>query len=106
MSGIWPSFPMDATSLRARHSKALSTAGVLSSTALLVNSAHLLSGTRSMAPCSKSLLGDAAMHKFGVWAPEVQKMSLKWRDQVLPMNGPNKRGWWTLEVPEAKCGDR
>ncbi|HTV08911.1 MAG TPA: malto-oligosyltrehalose trehalohydrolase [Candidatus Aquilonibacter sp.] len=46
------------------------------------------------------------MHKFGVWAPRVQKMSLKWRDQVLPMNGPNKRGWWTLVVPEAECGDR
>lgn len=46
------------------------------------------------------------MHKFGVWAPHARKMSLKWRDQVLPMNGPNKRGWWTLEVPEAECGDR
>ena len=45
------------------------------------------------------------MHKFGVWAPKAQKMSLKWRDQVLLMNGPNKRGWWTLEVPEAGCGD-
>ena len=46
------------------------------------------------------------MHKFGVWAPKAQKMSLKWRDQVLPMNGPNSRGWWTLEVQEASCGDR
>ena len=41
------------------------------------------------------------MHKFGVWAPKAQKMSLKWRDQILPMDGPNRRGWWTLEVPEA-----
>jgi maltooligosyltrehalose trehalohydrolase len=32
-------------------------------------------------------------------------MSLKFNEQVLPMNGPNKRGWWTLEVPEAGCGD-
>ena len=47
-----------------------------------------------------------AMHKFGIWAPEARKMSLKWRDQTLPMNAPNKRGWWTLEVPEAGCGDR
>jgi maltooligosyltrehalose trehalohydrolase len=33
-------------------------------------------------------------------------MSLQWRDQVLPMDGPNKRGWWTLNVPEAECGDK
>jgi maltooligosyltrehalose trehalohydrolase len=46
------------------------------------------------------------MHKFGVWAPNAQKMSLKWRDQVLPMNGPNERGWWNLPVEEATCGDR
>jgi maltooligosyltrehalose trehalohydrolase len=46
------------------------------------------------------------MHKFGVWAPQAQKMSLRWRDQILPMNGPNKRGWWTLEVHEAGCGDK
>ena len=45
------------------------------------------------------------MHKFGVWAPNAQKIALQWRDQTLPMNGPNKRGWWTLEVPEAGCGD-
>jgi maltooligosyltrehalose trehalohydrolase len=46
------------------------------------------------------------MHRFGVWAPKAQKMSLKWRDQVLKMDGPNERGWWTLEVEEAGCGDR
>ena len=46
------------------------------------------------------------MHKFGVWAPKVRKMSLKWRQQILPMNGPNERGWWTLAVPEASCGDK
>ncbi len=45
------------------------------------------------------------MHKFGLWAPSAQKISLAWRGQVLPMNSPNKRGWWTLEVPEAGCGD-
>ena len=46
------------------------------------------------------------MHKFGIWAPQAQKMSLVWREQKLAMNAPNKRGWWTLEVPEASCGDR
>jgi len=33
-------------------------------------------------------------------------MFLKWRDQILSMDGPNERGWWTLEVEAAECGDR
>lgn len=45
------------------------------------------------------------MHKFGVWAPKAKTMSLKYKDQILPMEGPNKRGWWTLPVEEAGCGD-
>ncbi len=46
------------------------------------------------------------MYKFGVWAPQSERVSLQWSDHILPMNGPNKRGWWTLEVPEAEYGDR
>ncbi len=46
------------------------------------------------------------MHKFGVWAPRAQKMSLKLVDRIATMKGPNKRGWWTLEVDDAGCGDR
>ena len=46
------------------------------------------------------------MHKFGIWAPRAKTMSVKWRDQVLPMKGPNKRGWWTLVVEDACCGDQ
>jgi maltooligosyltrehalose trehalohydrolase len=45
------------------------------------------------------------MHRFGVWAPRAKKMSVKWHDEVLAMKGPNKRGWWTLQVDEANCGD-
>jgi len=45
------------------------------------------------------------MHRFGVWAPRAKKMTLQWRDQLLSMDGPNKRGWWMLEVPEAQWGD-
>jgi len=44
------------------------------------------------------------MHKFGIWAPRAKKMSVKVNDQVLPMEGPNKRGWWMLEVETAACG--
>ncbi len=46
------------------------------------------------------------MHTFGIWAPKAEKMSLLWRDQPHAMKGPNKRGWWTLEVPGATCGNR
>lgn len=45
------------------------------------------------------------MYTFGVWAPKAKMMSLKWRGIVLPMREPNKRGWWTLPVEEAGCGD-
>jgi maltooligosyltrehalose trehalohydrolase len=54
----------------------------------------------------EDLLREKAMHKFGVWAPKAKKMCLKWQDQVLAMAGPNVRGWWTLEVADATCGDR
>ena len=30
------------------------------------------------------------MHKFGVWAPKAQKMSLKWRDQTLAHGWPEQ----------------
>ena len=46
------------------------------------------------------------MHKFGIWAPKAKKISLKWRNQILPMEGPNQRGWWLLQVEDAGCGDR
>lgn len=45
------------------------------------------------------------MHTFGVWAPKAKTMSLKWRGGALLMGGPNKRGWWTLDVEEARGGD-
>ena len=44
------------------------------------------------------------MHQFGVWAPKAQRMTLKFGDRDLPMNGPDNRGWWRLDVPEAECG--
>jgi maltooligosyltrehalose trehalohydrolase len=45
------------------------------------------------------------MHRFGVWAPKARKMSVKHGGSVMPMTGPNRRGWWTLEVAEATCAD-
>ena len=44
------------------------------------------------------------MHKFGVWAPRAKRMSVKTGGQVLPMEGPNRRGWWMLGVENAGCG--
>lgn len=45
------------------------------------------------------------MHRFGIWAPKARQISLSWKDETLKMSGPNRRGWWTLDVPEAACGD-
>ncbi len=45
------------------------------------------------------------MHRFKVWGPLADKMSVKVGDQVLPMNGPNRQGWWSLPVESAKFGD-
>ncbi|MDE1156126.1 MAG: malto-oligosyltrehalose trehalohydrolase [Acidobacteriaceae bacterium] len=44
------------------------------------------------------------MHTFGVWAPQAKKMQVKLGDRVLPLEGPNKRGWWTLDS-DCNCGD-
>jgi maltooligosyltrehalose trehalohydrolase len=46
------------------------------------------------------------MHRFGVWAPRAQKMSLKLGDEVMPTQGPNLRGWWMLDVEDCSCGNR
>ena len=46
------------------------------------------------------------MHRFGIWAPRVKTMTLKMGDQVMPMQGPSRRGWWTLEADEAQCGSK
>src|SRR6201996_921443 len=45
------------------------------------------------------------MHKFGIWAPRAEKACVRWKEQTLSLNGPNRRGWWTLEVPEAGSTD-
>ena len=45
------------------------------------------------------------MHKFGVWAPRAEKMMLKLGDGLLALDGPNKRGWWSLEVAKTGCGE-
>lgn len=38
------------------------------------------------------------MHTFEVWAPRASRMALKLKDSVLPMQGPDQRGWWRLNV--------
>jgi maltooligosyltrehalose trehalohydrolase len=43
------------------------------------------------------------MYRFGVWAPNAKKMSLKLRDRIVEMQGPSMRGWWTLEDEESDC---
>jgi len=44
------------------------------------------------------------MHRFRVWAPNAQTMKLKLANALLAMTGPDKMGWWQLEVADAVPG--
>ena len=44
------------------------------------------------------------MHSFRAWAPVPKKVELQIHGQRYPMT-PDRNGWWTVEVPEAKAGD-
>jgi maltooligosyltrehalose trehalohydrolase len=44
------------------------------------------------------------MHEFAIWAPAAKAMSVKVRDSLLPMQGPDEQGWWRLPVNEAAAG--
>ncbi|HSU19758.1 MAG TPA: malto-oligosyltrehalose trehalohydrolase [Acidobacteriaceae bacterium] len=42
------------------------------------------------------------MHEFRLWAPRVEKLQVVLNDRErLPMNGPDKKGWWSLCVEQA-----
>lgn len=44
------------------------------------------------------------MHQFIVWAPKPKKVSIKVDGNVMPMTGPDKRGYWNCRVEEACAG--
>jgi maltooligosyltrehalose trehalohydrolase len=44
------------------------------------------------------------MHSFTVWAPKAEKVAVKIEDRVYPMQGPNDRGYWTVNIEEAGPG--
>ena len=44
------------------------------------------------------------MHQFSVWAPKAKKMAVKIGAAVYPMEGPNDRGWWRVDVENAGAG--
>ncbi|HUZ93715.1 MAG TPA: malto-oligosyltrehalose trehalohydrolase [Edaphobacter sp.] len=41
------------------------------------------------------------MHRFTVWAPNANKMSVKIGDAWHPMSGPDEAGWWNASVESA-----
>jgi len=45
-----------------------------------------------------------AMHKFTVWAPDLNKMAVKIGDALYPMSGPDQSGWWSASVDAADNG--
>src|ERR1035437_1127493 len=44
------------------------------------------------------------MHRFEIWAPLAAKMAIEVNGAALPMHGPDKQGWWRLDVNEAGAG--
>lgn len=45
------------------------------------------------------------MHRFEIWAPFAGRMSVSINGAALPMNGPDERGRWWLEVSDSGPGD-
>lgn len=46
------------------------------------------------------------MHRFAVWAPKRTRVAVSVDGEVLPLQGPDERGWWTLDHPTAAHGSR
>jgi maltooligosyltrehalose trehalohydrolase len=44
------------------------------------------------------------MHRFEIWAPFAKRMAVCVNGARYPMEGPDPRGWWQLEVGEAGTG--
>ena len=44
------------------------------------------------------------MHEFTLWAPDASTLSVKIGDALYPMSGPDKRGWWRVQVDAAGPG--
>ena len=45
------------------------------------------------------------MHRFVVWAPDTKKVVVKVNSNDFPMDGPDDRGWWRIDVGNAAPGD-
>jgi len=44
------------------------------------------------------------MHRFAVWGPLAERLSLSVAGKVLEMEGPDDRGWWQRDVNDAGHG--
>jgi maltooligosyltrehalose trehalohydrolase len=45
------------------------------------------------------------MHTFEIWAPKVKKIAVQVKGKALPLQGPDRKGWWKLSVEDACPGD-
>src|SRR5580698_5301676 len=60
------------------------------------------SDTLEVVPCCAISAGSGVtMHRFEVWAPLPNKLTLQVNNAVLPMREPDELGWWHLDVAEA-----
>jgi len=44
------------------------------------------------------------MHRFEIWAPKASTLAVRIHGDSRPMNGPDDRGWWSVEVADAGPG--
>jgi maltooligosyltrehalose trehalohydrolase len=44
------------------------------------------------------------MHRFEIWAPLPEKVTVRVKDAALAMHGPDEQGWWHLDVEKAGPG--
>ena len=44
------------------------------------------------------------MHRFEIWAPFAKQLWVKAGTDIYPMDGPDSRGWWKLDVERAGPG--
>ena len=44
------------------------------------------------------------MHRFEVWTPNAERVAVEINGATIPMLGPDERGWWRLDVEDARPG--
>ncbi|MFP5237473.1 MAG: malto-oligosyltrehalose trehalohydrolase [Acidobacteriota bacterium] len=46
------------------------------------------------------------MHTFEIWSPVAKKICVQVDGTAVPMQGPDERGWWRVDVADAHAGSK